>query len=675
MWHSKPVMISLHVAVGNVTPYISEFCFCRSDLPQCLLTHRLLTLGSQVDARLEISRTQIAAPRIEPGSVLDPQQYKPAEPARGMKLGSPVASAASAPAVELSSIGASTEATAFSTTFIFPRNSKELLRARVRSEWIKFAFYSYVWPPLFWLLRFSFAASLVLSILLILVAIIIVIVIACSDRERHDMPSIDGFFGGSGGGGGGPHVIHHHHGPSFWDWYWTMRLMDMANPPVYYYPVAPNGHVIAVDAFGNPIAVPQEQAAAAGGARQMAASSSSEWDPVIKPDGSGNPSGQPAAPSAAAPPRRNRPDPDDDDDGEGVPLVNNRQQAGARETRPMNFVAAVFSWLFGDGAPNSTFEAQQWEAMAEYIRGCGGVVMAAELRPFQIKPLLTPGESDSLDEEAFMLPIMSHFDGNASPSACGTFIVYHFPSLTSHAHIRDAAELERADPLQRYAARNKPRPFVLESFWQFSLADSSSLRSVMWLGAFNLILLLLFPFICTAAGVTGQHDLHPTRAPLPPGVTLPPKRGFTIHQDPKTHVFTASFDKVPPVVTATKVSTTQAPGQAPVPPVQAAPTMLFDASTSTVNEPTKAVRRRLYRNRYYSCCFTYQILKLKFFQIFECFEQIRSANASRRLAEKQSRTRWQSGHLDSQHCTGLLLVLVGVRGDVLCCAVCPQTTV
>jgi hypothetical protein len=120
----------------------------------------------------------------------------------------------------------------------------------------------------------------------------------------------------------------------------------------------------------------------------------------------------------------------------------------------------------------------------------------------------------------------------------------------------------------------------------------------MWLGAFNLILLLLFPFICTAAGVTGQHDLHPTRAPLPPGVTLPPKRGFTIHQDPKTHVFTASFDKVPPVVTATKVSTTQAPGQAPVPPVQAAPTMLFDASTSTVNEPTKAVRRRLYRNRF-----------------------------------------------------------------------------
>lgn len=118
--------------------------------------------------------------------------------------------------------------------------------------------------------------------------------------------------------------------------------------------------------------------------------------------------------------------------------------AGPRPTQPMTFVAAVFSWLFGDGAPNADFEQRQWEAMADYIRRHGGVVMAAELRPFQISPKLEPSasgadaSSSSLDEDAFMLPILQHFDGVAAPSACGEFMHYQFAALASHAHVANA---------------------------------------------------------------------------------------------------------------------------------------------------------------------------------------------------------------------------------------------
>jgi hypothetical protein len=42
---------------------------------------KLLALGSQVDAKMEITRVATAVPRIEPGSVLDPASYKKPEPA------------------------------------------------------------------------------------------------------------------------------------------------------------------------------------------------------------------------------------------------------------------------------------------------------------------------------------------------------------------------------------------------------------------------------------------------------------------------------------------------------------------------------------------------------------------------------------------------------------------
>jgi hypothetical protein len=182
----------------------------------------------------------------------------------------------------------------------------------------------------------------------------------------------------------------------------------------------------------------------------------------------------------------------------------------------MNIFEAVFSWLFGDGHPHPTFVAEQWAAMAEYIKAQGGVVLAAELRAFQVDPALDPAAPDALDEEAFMLPILSHFDGVGVPSVDGAFIMYHFPNLASRAYVGNlsTAQLEARDPLETFNTRNK-RPYVLEKFWQFSLADGPTMRNVMWLGALNLFLLLLFPIVCHWVGVGAA-----TRTPVATGTVV-----------------------------------------------------------------------------------------------------------------------------------------------------------
>jgi hypothetical protein len=174
---------------------------------------KLLALGSQVDAKLEITRLEQADVRVEPGSILDPSSYsKKPEPgtvprereslseddrtrgacvlhgmtcicacflhgfyfakpfaiqtcarvcwcaARGMKLPSLSPTHASA-----ASAVANTSESHFDSVFVFPRNSKQLLRNRVLSERVKFLFWAYVWPPLFWVFRASFGLSLLLS--------------------------------------------------------------------------------------------------------------------------------------------------------------------------------------------------------------------------------------------------------------------------------------------------------------------------------------------------------------------------------------------------------------------------------------------------------------------------------------------------------------------------------
>jgi hypothetical protein len=51
----------------------------------------------------------------------------------------------------------------------------------------------------------------------------------------------------------------------------------------------------------------------------------------------------------------------------------------------MNFLEAIFSFVFGDGDPNETFEERRWRALGQHIQvrdkgGTGGVPGATPLR-------------------------------------------------------------------------------------------------------------------------------------------------------------------------------------------------------------------------------------------------------------------------------------------------------
>ncbi|WP_218079650.1 hypothetical protein [Anthocerotibacter panamensis] len=88
--------------------------------------------------------------------------------------------------------------------------------------------------------------------------------------------------------------------------------------------------------------------------------------------------------------------------------------------QPVGFLEGVFSFLFGDGDPNSDLEERRWQLVGRTIRSNGGVVTAEQVAPFLDAPY---------DErEDYMLPVLVKFDGQPQVSETGD-LVYVFPQL------------------------------------------------------------------------------------------------------------------------------------------------------------------------------------------------------------------------------------------------------
>ncbi|MBF2000347.1 MAG: hypothetical protein IGS38_06470 [Synechococcales cyanobacterium M58_A2018_015] len=135
--------------------------------------------------------------------------------------------------------------------------------------------------------------------------------------------------------------------------------------------------------------------------------------------------------------------------------------------RPMNFLEAIFSFLFGDGDPNADLDERRWQTIGTVIRNNGGAVVAEQIAPY----LDDLGSSAGQDDEDYMLPVLSRFNGRPEVSPDGQ-IVYHFPEL------------------QITAAQTKPRPvaaYLKELPWQFSKASSGQIMLAIGLGAINII--------------------------------------------------------------------------------------------------------------------------------------------------------------------------------------------
>lgn len=182
-------------------------------------------------------------------------------------------------------------------------------------------------------------------------------------------------------------------------------------------------------------------------------------------------------------------DGDDNDSGGGVVFMPNfwfgpdlfwvftpnyyddRRVARRAPDRKMNFLEAVFSFLFGDGNPNANLEEQRWQTIATVIRNHRGAVAAEQIAPY----LDELGDSYSQEYGDYMLPVLTRFNGRPEVSPTGQ-IVYHFPEL------------------QVMAQRRQPAPvpaFLREARWKFSEAGSGQIMLAASLGVVNIVLALV----------------------------------------------------------------------------------------------------------------------------------------------------------------------------------------
>lgn len=84
-----------------------------------------------------------------------------------------------------------------------------------------------------------------------------------------------------------------------------------------------------------------------------------------------------------------------------------RQQLENSEPAELNFLESVFSFLFGDGNPNSKLEDRRWQVIGNVIRNQQGAVTAEQIAPY----LDELGTGYALDYEEYMLPVLTRFNG------------------------------------------------------------------------------------------------------------------------------------------------------------------------------------------------------------------------------------------------------------------------
>lgn len=128
----------------------------------------------------------------------------------------------------------------------------------------------------------------------------------------------------------------------------------------------------------------------------------------------------------------------------------------------MNFLMAIFSFIFGDGNPNHNLEERRWQVVGKAIANNNGAVVAEQIAPYL----------DKLDaDEDYMIPVLSRFNGYPQVSPAGE-LIYHFPELQTTA--------------QQRRPQSVPAYFK-EKLWQFSRATSGQLTLAGGLGIVNII--------------------------------------------------------------------------------------------------------------------------------------------------------------------------------------------
>eukprot|EP00871_Galdieria_phlegrea_P004556 jgi/Galph1/5100/GphlegSOOS_G3723.1 len=161
-------------------------------------------------------------------------------------------------------------------------------------------------------------------------------------------------------------------------------------------------------------------------------------------------------------------------DVESKTITNNKVPETVN--KPKGFLEAAYSFLFGDGDPNSEFERKRWKTVANIIRANDCVVVAEQLAPYLLDTSMSSKDNPSTNvDESFMIPALVRFGGIPQVLEGGE-IVYLFPELR-----KTARNVEFV-----YSSSTLPT-LPLEKPIPFSLAAPSDLMMVGIVACLNLV--------------------------------------------------------------------------------------------------------------------------------------------------------------------------------------------
>ena len=199
-------------------------------------------------------------------------------------------------------------------------------------------------------------------------------------------------------------------------------------------------------------------------------------------------------------------------------------RGNARDPDAMGFLESVFSFVFGDGDPNLTYDDDRWRAVGRAIAGRGGVVTAEELAPLLDLPAAAgtaarDRDGDGLDDEAFVLPALVRFNGRAEVDEAGR-LLYVFPDLQKTGRVPGTGGgigggWGSALGLPREAVAAPPTAAALEAPIPFTRASSGQRLATAALGAANIAA------VSTLASVLAERGAAAALAAQGLGFVLP----------------------------------------------------------------------------------------------------------------------------------------------------------
>ncbi|XTZ12069.1 MAG: hypothetical protein ACP8RL_08745, partial [cyanobacterium endosymbiont of Rhopalodia inflata] len=149
----------------------------------------------------------------------------------------------------------------------------------------------------------------------------------------------------------------------------------------------------------------------------------------------------------------------------------------------LNFLEAIFSFLFGEGNPNNDLEECRWREIGSVIRNNKGAIIAQQVSPYLDK--IAQYDENSED---YMLPILTKFNGYPKVSSQGE-IIYYFPDL------QVTAQLPKKHSVTSYL---KEKPYY------FSRASSRQIMLATGLGVLNFILALILGYLIEDPKIINQ---------------------------------------------------------------------------------------------------------------------------------------------------------------------------